>query len=289
MSGSERAPRVCNACKARKKGCDKQLPSCGYCRKKGLFCSYDEPPASGSGSVVIPAWFPCVPAPVSTHYESSVYTPSSNSTVTPDSGLEQLSVGSEPRSLAAAVHLQVWRLLQLTELSVSEIRERYFRDFHRWLPVIDPEHFEECTAKLTDGDQAPFDVSVLLIAMAMMVFNPPYAGSGKYVDAERLFLAVKTLFAQAEAALTVSTRLVQAGLLISAYQYACGRPEAAYITVGTCARMAALLGLDKSSLGDNALGDRGAIKLKLPRQEEWNLWWGVVVVERFVPASRSQS
>jgi Fungal Zn(2)-Cys(6) binuclear cluster domain len=38
------AKQVCSTCKTRKKGCDKQLPSCGYCSKRNLRCIYDEPP-----------------------------------------------------------------------------------------------------------------------------------------------------------------------------------------------------------------------------------------------------
>ena len=37
------APHVCSTCKLRKKGCDKQLPSCGYCTKRKLGCRYDDP------------------------------------------------------------------------------------------------------------------------------------------------------------------------------------------------------------------------------------------------------
>ena len=33
-------------CRVRKKGCDKQLPKCGYCSRRGLDCVYHDAPPS---------------------------------------------------------------------------------------------------------------------------------------------------------------------------------------------------------------------------------------------------
>ncbi|KAI2817885.1 hypothetical protein CBS115989_5621 [Aspergillus niger] len=89
---------------------------------------------------------------------------------------------------------------------------------------------------------------------------------------------MKMLFAEAQAIICASTNLLQAGLLIAAYEYANGRPEAANITMGTLARTAFAIGLaNPSSWQTNE-----ASNISLERLERLNLWWGVIILERLI-------
>lgn len=72
--------------------------------------------------------------------------------------------------------------------------------------------------------------------------------------------------------------MIQAGLLIATYEYAQGLVEAAYISIGTCARMGYAGGIHVGQVGRTPSGGQLAPTLK--DEEEHNLWWGIVVCER---------
>lgn len=72
--------------------------------------------------------------------------------------------------------------------------------------------------------------------------------------------------------------MIQAGLLIATYEYAHGLIEAAYISIGTCARMGYAGGLHTGQLGQSSSGGQSSPTLK--EEEEHNLWWGIVICER---------
>ena len=72
--------------------------------------------------------------------------------------------------------------------------------------------------------------------------------------------------------------MIQAGLLIATYEYAHGLTKAAYISIGTCARMGYAGGLHRGQLDWSSLG--GHLSPTLKEEEEHNLWWGIVICER---------
>ena len=78
--------------------------------------------------------------------------------------------------------------------------------------------------------------------------------NGSDEDLQTLYLTTKMLFAHAQASISTSTSLIQASLLIATYEYGHGLIEAAYISVGTCARMGYTAGLYKGQFGRSSLG-----------------------------------
>ena len=98
-------------------------------------------------------------------------------------------------------------------------------------------------------------------------------------DLQALYLTTKMLFAHAQASIATSTSLIQASLLIATYEYGHGLIEAAYISVGTCARMGYTAGLHKGQFDRSSLGSQSWPTLK--DEEEHNLWWGIVICERY--------
>lgn len=247
------AQRVCGTCKARKKGCDKNLPGCGYCARRGLVCRYDEPAVIG--------WR--VPSATSSwgFSASSVFG-------------SLLTVGVET-TLNSVIHMEVCLVLQSSSMSLDTITKRYFEGIHKWLPVVSPALLHEAIANAHLAIPAS-DFSLLLFTICLITLNSPVGDLGQSSVSESLYITAKTLFAQVQAVFCASTRLAQAGLLITAYEYASGRLEAAYITIGICARICYSLGLDKEPSRQECNG------LSLNAIEEWNLWWGVVILERYV-------
>ncbi|GKZ35482.1 hypothetical protein AbraIFM66950_006144 [Aspergillus brasiliensis] len=173
---------------------------------------------------------------------------------------------------------QVCRILQLADLSLQEIGRRYFSNFHKWLPVISYESFQESLARYNSPScSPPVDFSVLVLAMCLVTLQPSKPST--HITPHSLYATMKMLFAEAQAILCASMYLLQAGLLIAAYEYANGRPEAAHITMGSLARTAFAIGLaDSSSWGTSAEASLAPIE----RLERLNLWWGVIILERLI-------
>ncbi|KAJ6136269.1 hypothetical protein N7512_001429 [Penicillium capsulatum] len=255
----ERAPRVCATCKARKKGCDKILPRCGYCTQRHLVCIYDDAPDPRR---------------------------------TPGDSWSAASVGSSPPNLFlhslpshtqmpldGVLHTHVSHVLHISQLPLAEVSGRYFDSFHHWLPVISRELLHGVSSMHGDG-YPPADYSLLLLALCLVTLNPSDDITTQAMSPQTLYLEVRMLFTQVQAMINTSTRLVQTGLLLAAYEYASGNPHAAYISIGTCARIASVLGIDKS--GWKYERSESDLTSALHSFECQNIWWGMIVLERCV-------
>ncbi|KEF51064.1 uncharacterized protein A1O9_12880 [Exophiala aquamarina CBS 119918] len=87
-----------------------------------------------------------------------------------------------------------------------------------------------------------------------------------------LYRSVKQLLLLSEVECKPSLYLVQALLLISSYEIGHGLESAAYLSIGTCARLAILLGLHRRSAEPADL---------VSTEEASRTWWGIVIVESF--------
>jgi hypothetical protein len=76
-----------------------------------------------------------------------------------------------------------------------------------------------------------------------------------------------------------SVPLIQASLLLAMYEYASGRADAALAMAAACSRMAYAAGIHTSRR------DNVDATSRLEVQEAWNLWWGIVVCERYIHTS----
>jgi Fungal specific transcription factor domain/Fungal Zn(2)-Cys(6) binuclear cluster domain len=245
----EYAPRVCHTCKARKKRCDKALPRCGYCTARDLACSYELHP----------------------EYRDQQH----QNTYSRD-----VFLLSDPRFMPATtatldeiLNVHVYRIKLLTKVHVRDIDKRFFPNCYRWLPVLSPTLFNRALTSYEEQSSSPplADFSLLLLALHLITWRQSDRVATNF-SPESLYMTVRTLFGQVQAAICASTALVQAGLLIAAYDYACGRPHSAYILMGTCVRMALTLGLDK--VGRNI--DQNDSKAR----EQYMVWCALVVLER---------
>ncbi|KAF4930627.1 hypothetical protein CGCVW01_v000803 [Colletotrichum viniferum] len=137
------AAQVCLTCKARKKKCDKLLPSCGYCGRKGLRCRYVRQAPS--------------PAHKSKLAEAHCNRNSANVILTdiPSSELH--------------LFVRIQGLIRDTGQYVDGISVRYFEGLHQYLPFISRSHFED--SLMFSGVSPPAELSVLLLK----IFNTWWA------------------------------------------------------------------------------------------------------------------
>ncbi|KAJ5281767.1 hypothetical protein N7478_007139 [Penicillium angulare] len=260
----ERAARVCTTCKARKKGCDKTRPSCGYCTQRGLTCVYDDPIVETEGRRNLAGrnvlWA------ISPSLSSSSFANTSSLTYS-------------PKSIEGFLRHEVSEVFRITHRTFSEVCDQYFWNFHRWLPVVSQDLLVEATAK--HGEQCPpADLSLLIMAMFLVTLDPSDLSKTHIIPPQTLYLEFRISLTRVQSALTASTRLVQAGLLLAAYEYASGRPHAAYVSIGICVRMATILGID--TCHRTAKGDSSGIPSTLKSLEIQNIYWAMIMLERFV-------
>ncbi|RDW87994.1 hypothetical protein BP6252_00026 [Coleophoma cylindrospora] len=83
------------------------------------------------------------------------------------------------------------------------------------------------------------------------------------------------LFAHVQGAVSPSPNLIQAGILITLYEYAHSKLDTAYTSIKNCAKMAHTLGLHELMyLEDN--------EERLEGKEQKNIWWTIVIYERVI-------
>lgn len=193
------------------------------------------------------------------------------------------SSSSDPSlPLDCVLHLQVLHIFHITGQSFSGVCDRYFEGFHRWLPVVSRVLLDEIDAMHQDS-YPPVDFSLLVLAMYLVTIIPCSDTMTEVMSPRVLYLELKMLLARAQATTYASRGLIQTGLLLASFEYTCGRPYAAYLSTGTCAQMASILGInyDQSSRGRfNRHPARGLMAL-----EERNIWWGTIVLERYVDSA----
>ncbi|KAJ0418605.1 hypothetical protein BJY00DRAFT_314756 [Aspergillus carlsbadensis] len=256
-----RAANVCVNCKARKKKCDKSLPTCGYCVRKGLKCQYRRPR-------FIPHHVRSIEG-VAGNYQSLVSEPEFNPIVHPS----PLHLTAAPSQSENPLSLEAQRIIRTTGRYFDEISVRYFQTVHSYVPIIARNHFH--SNLISFGASQEPDFAILLLAMCLLTyrFEPRR-------DDTSLYLSARSLFFQAQALCKPSLRLVQAGILLAVHEYSCRSPEQALITIGGCVRMAHTAGLERPTCtpatgrSDTVERNDGSV------DEHANTWWAMLIYER---------
>ncbi|KAJ5347776.1 uncharacterized protein N7506_001029 [Penicillium brevicompactum] len=172
------------------------------------------------------------------------------------------------------------RLLETTGLYLDEISVRYFQGVHTFVPIISRRQFH--TQLLSFGANLQADFALLVLCVALLVsstdsFDVLGPQGPNRIEDSTLYIATKSLMAQAQALCAPTTRLVQAGVLLSVYEYAHGYPEQAFVTIGSSARMAYAAQL--RSTPASARNAPSQIDWTI-EEEEINTWWGIRICER---------
>ncbi|KAF5530776.1 transcriptional regulatory moc3 [Fusarium mexicanum] len=252
MTSPQRAPRVCRICKAKKKACGKELPTCSYCFKRGFDCVYDNdsdtPPINDNAEEIFKPW-------------SLTLFPMAISATTLD------------RTMAYHMHY----LYKVVGQSPAQAGKRFLDNFQRWLPTIAPRRLHE-HIELSEQGLPGADVSVLLLSICLVTLRSGGDLEDPLLQPSAVHVTVKTLHAQVQAIMHASIPLVQAGVILSAYEYATGQIDSAYISIAACIRMAQFVSVDVAYERLDAVQE----EKRLQATSEWNLWWSIIVLERFI-------
>lgn len=89
---------------------------------------------------------------------------------------------------------------------------------------------------------------------------------------QALYTQVKRLLLLSQLECRPSLDLVQAWLLMASHEIGHGLDSAALLSIGTCTRLAILLGFDRLS---------GGVTGSTRMEEIRRTWWGIFIVERY--------
>ena len=286
---TERASLVCSTCKARKKGCDKVLPICGYCSKRSLQCwyaPYSALPEKGAAKVEVhDSVKHSVDIQALVWNQQNILSFECFNMLRVSSSWQNASSCDEEFSngllaFSEVVSAYVSYVLQWLNLQVAEVCHRFFEGFHQWLPAISPKSLIDRIGQPHSRLYSAED-SILLLAMCLIVLRPTLECSVKpRHEPNILYVMLKSCFARTQTVLHITVPLIQAGILIAAYEYASQQPERAYVSIEAGAAMAQVLDIGRrQSSGDE---DRVGECSIMNRVEERNVWWSIVILERQV-------
>lgn len=117
------------------------------------------------------------------------------------------SACSDLTAVNSALDCEIHRVLSTIRATLDEVVSTYFRSFHPWRPIVSPQ-----LALEVNGPQRA-DTTMLLLAMCVLSWNP---------ISDDIHAVLRVLFSQAQVFICASLPLVQARLLIAAFEYSRG-------------------------------------------------------------------
>jgi hypothetical protein len=302
------AQLACEPCKKGKRRCDRVLPSCELCSRKGFECIYlsrrharqsrQRPIQTRSESQL------AATATLNNVSSSNLNVSRSESRVdgqvshssSPFVSLESPATSDDTTSATTlyfiAPHIFQQAQLELPQLHLSipaklspfqndssrirSIAYKFFDSIHWWMPVISKKGF--FAHLLNPLSQRRSELSLLIICMQLCC-EPDLSSATGMVDAKTLYQNAKRLHFEMEASGVFSLRVLQAGILIALYELGQAIYPAAYLTVGACARYATAIGVDQ--LRDDDTSDGYGISRTLCEVEERRrAWWIILFLDR---------
>jgi hypothetical protein len=252
----KKAQWVCATCKTRKKACDKLLPKCTYCRIRGLSCTYEALSSTQQDRIggVPNRIFSLQPAPL---------------------GVQHILRSRHTNPIDWVIHDQVSQTLHLNSMSIPQLGIEFFRGFHKVLPILEGD-FLHIYFSVCEGSVPPAELSLVVLSICLLTLCQPSVGSSQPMARETFYTTLKMLYGSVQAIQPTSVHLIQAGLFIAAYEYACGRPIAAHLSIGTCVRIASVL------RGKDTQRENTGLRLGRRSSLHSNVRWAIFIIERRV-------
>lgn len=274
----------CFSCRRSKRRCDKTLPVCQLCSRRGLRCSYPQrrgqrsPSPSdssrGTGSIIIgPA---SADSATGSQFgqvlriSSSFATTSAIKFLAPDLFREAcLEVSRLDLDIPDDVTLQLGDSQQIRDTTAQ-----FFQLTRSWMPIVNRKrHLATALNPL-----APSRRPTALLALCMKLCCLPVLddeGEGK----SSLYRLAKSFYSEVEGTESLSVQVLQAAVCIALFEIGNAIYPAAYLTVGACARYGTAMGLDKINK-DRTGGDYHTGSW-IEFEETRRVWWAILILDRY--------
>ncbi|KAL7946858.1 hypothetical protein V8C42DRAFT_318950 [Trichoderma barbatum] len=281
---------ACVSCKSQKRKCDKATPKCSQCSIRSCECIYPRRTSRASRGVpsgrtgrddVIDSGLPSTPGLL--HTDIPCKSQNGNELWAPLVEFPAVYFVDRYVFQQHRIHVPTAYpgtrafptvFLGATQAEQDSYVSAFFNGVHRWLPVLDEEHFRARLLGKTPVE-LPADVALLLLCMRLVIATPSESSrNGTRTD---IYLAAKQGFLNLEMAGVMSVECLEAGLLISLYEINHAIYPSAFLSVGTCTRYGQAMGF----------GGPNTLKLRRPHnrreiEESRRLWWAVVLLDRFL-------
>lgn len=189
---------------------------------------------------------------------------------------------SHPTNVESTLYLRVLSIIRTTSQHIDDITTRYFRGIHSFIPMLSRSRVNRY---LDDhGAPPPAGFSILLLSMCLITYHPDLGTSSAHsIDQETLFVTTKTLFGLVQASFPPSLHLIQATMIMATYEYASGKINDAFASIGLCARMGYAARIDTAHPVQE-MEDEEYLKAK----ERTNTWWSILICERYDYLSKTE-
>ncbi|RBQ76459.1 hypothetical protein FVER14953_03320 [Fusarium verticillioides] len=273
-----RASGSCFSCRERKRRCDKSLPTCYLCRRKGIGCYY--PQHRGQKN----------PSPIEDGPSlGNVTAGGASETTQPEKG-QDLVNAEAIRFLAPDLfrdmNLQIprheWQMpaeieAQLgSQQQMQETTKAFLQLTKSWMPIVNGKrHLAAALNPLV-----PLRRPTALLALCMKLCCLPV---DKVEEKRVLYELVKKLYAEVERQEDSCFQLMQSAVFIAVFEMGDAIFPAAYLTVGALARYGMAMGMNKinqTALGKNCAATVGASWADI--EEMRRVWWGALILDRYV-------
>jgi len=294
--GIEQAPHACIACKRQKRKCDKRLPQCSLCLRMTRECNYHDSVTPASDHLTIlqdrVAELEALLQQKQKQLELQAVNPcQSRQSFNPavrlfhanpleqfpalfflDNEMFKEARLSIPRP-TPPVPEDICQMLGNLD-GLREITTRFFGTTHTWFPMLSRKRFE---IMLNDPGFKPLpDVALLFSAMHLLTDEGSNCRNSTRTNS---YWSVKDYAVALEANAVMTPQLLQANVLIAAYEIGHAIYPGGYLSVGRCAIIGKALGLDNRKNAPQMLRRYGAWA---ELEELRRLWWAILLLDRWV-------
>lgn len=283
------APTSCFSCRHSKRRCDKNLPTCQLCSRKGLECSY--PHRRGQCSDLLSRSIQGLESSSGSNapYPGPIVVPSSTGSQiqSPSASASSFSVNIAICFLAPALFreagLEIPRLdiglpdevaLHLgNSQQIQETASKFFQI--TWMPIV------SCKRYLADilNPLSPSRRPTALLALCMKLCCLS-VHDDEGLRKTSLYRLAKAFYCDVESTQALCVQVLQAAILIAIFEIGDAIYPAAYLTVGVCARYAIAMGLD--NINKDRMGGEPNTMSWMEIEERRRAWWAVLILDRFV-------
>lgn len=298
------APQACVACRKQKRKCSKELPSCSLCTRMSRPCDYSDniPNPTAEDFAMMRQKITDLEARLEgRRSDLGWHEPLRTLSKSPGSGGSPLPLGGHGTTYFPAVFFldaevfidnqmaiprpsipvpqEILATLGTSILDIQDIVDRYFANIHTWLPFVSKKRLE--LTLLNPAFEMTLDLALLLLAMKLILQVP--AADMQSIRSP-LYSLTKRYFALVESSGLMSLQILQANVLIAAYELGHAIYPAAYLTSGNCARWGHTLGLNDRRHAPQILKRRPGAWAEL--EEQKRAWWATMLLDRYVRVSQ---
>ncbi|OAP56188.1 hypothetical protein AYL99_09367 [Fonsecaea erecta] len=294
----DKAPQACVSCRKQKRKCDKLLPSCSLCTRMSRPCDYSEtaPNPTSEDFALMRQKISDLEARLEGRRSEGWHGPIRSFSRSPGTGGEAAFATDSNVIFPAAFFLdaEVYAQAQLTIprpniavpaevaatvgvsiLDIQDIVDRYFANIHTWLPFISKKRLQLTLSN--PAMELTLDLALLLLSMKLIIQVPQ---GGSQSIRSPLYNLTKGYATMVESSGLMSLQLLQANILIAAYEVGHAIYPAAYLSTGHCARLGHALGLNDRQHAPQMLKKRTGAWAEL--EEFKRTWWATMLLDRYV-------